>query len=148
MSRRISKLRAPAGCAPLLRRPSSLPIKLLPTGDVVEINPALRIAFFRSDQTVSDFFITFGVVKNQRGTIRGFVARYFRNVNSRDFADSLSQLHDARFHQTLPVEGRMVFSVFAQIAKLKRALDFLWEMNAKLGFELVKFSLEFGFDVC
>ncbi len=35
----ISKLRAPAGVRTTTSSPSSLPIKLLPTGDVVEIKP-------------------------------------------------------------------------------------------------------------
>src|SRR5438067_13885719 len=56
--------------------------------------------------------------------------------------DTLLQHADARLDETLPLLGRGVFRVLAQIAELARALDFLRQLQLQLAIERRDFSLE------
>ena len=62
--RLISKLRAPAGVLTTTSSPSILPIRLRPTGDVVEIKPCAG-HFLWCHQPVSYLFIAFGIVEDE-----------------------------------------------------------------------------------
>jgi len=70
------------------------------------------------------------------------VVRNAIDVHDRNLRDALLQHADARFDETLPLFGRGVFRVLAQIAELARALDFLRQLQLQLAIERRDFSLE------
>src|SRR5439155_16830897 len=70
------------------------------------------------------------------------VVRNAIDVHDRNLRDTLLQHADARLDETLPLLGRGVFRVLAQIAELARALDFLRQLQLQLAIERRDFSLE------
>ena len=60
----------------------------------------------------------------------------------RDLRDALLQHADARFDEPLPLLGRGVFGVLAEIAQLAGALDFLGKLQLQLAIERMNLAFE------
>ncbi|MNC93929.1 hypothetical protein D3C83_106670 [compost metagenome] len=65
----------------------------------------------------------------------GAVVRDAVEVQHRDLADPLLQHGDAGVDDLLPLLGRLVFGVFAQVAELARPLDLLRQVDLQLALE-------------
>ena len=86
-------------------------------GDVVEIKPCIHVGIFARDQAIGDFFALVHIQQNDGRSQRNPVARYLVEIHQREIRQPLLELAQPYSHKVLPLAGRRVVRVFAQVAE-------------------------------
>ena len=85
-------------------------------GDVVEIKPCIHVGILARDQAIGDLFALVHVEENDGRSERNPVAGYLVEIHEREIGQPLFQLAQPRSDEVLPLAGRRVVRVLAEIA--------------------------------
>ena len=79
---------------------------------------------------------------SQRRAEAGAILRNAIDLDQRDLGDALLQHADPRLDEPLPLFGRLIFGVLAQVAELAGALDLLRQLELQLVVQRLDFVFE------
>ncbi len=137
----ISNSRAPPGVTTFTVSPGSLLMSARPIGDVVEIMPFSASAS-SGITSWNVFFSPLAVDDVQRRAEAGAILRDAVHLDERNLGDALLQHADPRLDEPLPLLGRLILGVLAQVSELTGALDLLGELELQLVVQHLDFVFE------
>ena len=106
-------------------------------GEPGEMRPMVGIGLFRGDDLVDDLVAGVGLAQAHRGAEAHLVAGNLVEVGDGERGGAPVELADARLEELLPLLGRLVLGVLAQVAVLARLQDLLGKEDLELVVELL-----------
>ena len=111
-------------------------------------NPALlNVRLFGRNQLVGDFDVLLKVIEDNGGSIGGPVPGYPVEVDHGHVGQSLAELSQFGVEDLLPLLGRLVFGIFAQVAQRNGFLQLFRELLGQLVLYHANFFFQFPLDV-